>query len=246
MSSRRPQLHFILLLLTYYCPIRIAANGGNGTRVQCLPDQASSLLQLKHSFHNTNLSTWQQGSDCCHWEGVGCDRDSGQVITLDLSDRNLRSFRGLSPALFNLTSLTSLSLSGNDFGHINLPNFGFERLVQLLSLDLSDTSLAGQIPGLFATFSFLRYIDLWGNNFEGKLPTKIFQLENLIYLDFSYNPSLFVQLPNFSPGNHLESLDLWKTNCSGVIPDSFVHLKSEILGPYLHRISQAAHCFLHS
>uniref|UniRef100_A0A453E4T2 Leucine-rich repeat-containing N-terminal plant-type domain-containing protein n=1 Tax=Aegilops tauschii subsp. strangulata TaxID=200361 RepID=A0A453E4T2_AEGTS len=111
MSFRSPRLHFTLLLLTCYCSIKIAANGGNRTTVQCLPNQASSLLQLKHSFLKPNLSSWQQGTDCCHWEGVGCDRASGRVITLDLSDRNLQSTSGLSLALFNLTSLTNLSLS---------------------------------------------------------------------------------------------------------------------------------------
>jgi Leucine-rich repeat (LRR) protein len=330
MSSRRPPLHFILLLLAYYCSTQIAANSGNGSTVRCLPDQASSLLRLKYSFHNPNLSSWQSGIDCCHWEGVFCDRASGQVITLDLSDRNLQSNGVLSPALFNLTSLTNLSLSGNNFGLTILPNFGFEQLTNLLSLDLSNARLFGQIPigvahlknlltldlsnnnmylrepsfevlvanlsnlrelyldtvgilsseatwsvgladsvpllqdislfqcvgligpihhsfsqlrfletinlgecGLsghvprfFAEFSFLKELNLLGNDFEGQFPAKIFQLENLRYLDVSSNPSLSVQLPDFLPGNNLESLNLMNTNFSGTIPDSFVHLKS--------------------
>ncbi|KAM0861349.1 hypothetical protein ACQ4PT_045943 [Festuca glaucescens] len=330
MSYKRPQLHFILLLLlAYYFATRTAANGG--ITVQCLPDQAVSLLQLKRSFYNPNLSSWQQGTDCCHWEGVRCDRASGQVITLDLSDRNLESNGGLSPALFNLTSLTNLSLSGNDFGSTILPNFGFERLTSLdlsnarlfgqiptggahlknlRTLDLSynnmylqepsfqalvadmssprelylDTvgilsneatwsvgladsvpllqdislyecglsgpihhsfsllrflatinlgycGLSGHVPRFFAEFSFLRYLDLSANDFEGQFPTKIFQLEKLRYLDVSYNPSLSGKLPDFPPGNILESLNLRDTNFSGAIPDSFVHLKSlEFLG----------------
>ncbi|KAI5005117.1 hypothetical protein ZWY2020_032360 [Hordeum vulgare] len=147
MSSRRPQLPFILLLLAYYCSTHIAASGGNGTTVQCLPDQAAFLLQLKHSFYNPNLSSWQHGTDCCRWEGVGCNRASGQVIILDLSDRNLRSIGGLSPALFNLTSLRNLSLSGNDFGLTSLPRFGFERLIELLSLNLSNARKFEQFEG---------------------------------------------------------------------------------------------------
>jgi uncharacterized protein YjbI with pentapeptide repeats len=334
MSSKRTQLHLILLLLAYYCSTHIAANRGNGSTVKCLPEQASSLLQLKRSFHNPNLSSWQHGSNCCHWEGVGCDSASGQVITLDLSDRNLQSTTGLSPAIFSLTSLANLSLSGNDFNHANLPDFGFEQLTNLLSLDLSNARLFGQIPigvahlknlrtldlsnnnmylrepsfqvlvanlsslrelylesvdissseaawsvgladsvpllqhislfqpmlsgpihhsfsrlrfletiklrecGLsghvprfFAEFPLLRDLNLWGNEFEGQFPAKIFQLENLRYLDVSSNPSLSVQLPDFSPANKLESLNLLNTNFSGAIPDSIVHLKSlEFLG----------------
>ncbi|XBI16029.1 hypothetical protein VPH35_058353 [Triticum aestivum] len=160
MSFRSPRLHFTLLLLTCYCSIKIAANGGNRTTVQCLPNQASSLLQLKHSFLKPNLSSWQQGTDCCHWEGVGCDRASGRVITLDLSDRNLQSTSGLSLALFNLTSLTNLSLSGNDFGLTSLHSFGFERLTELLSLNFSNTRLFGQIPIGIGHLQNLRTLDL--------------------------------------------------------------------------------------
>ncbi|XP_037411682.1 receptor-like protein 9DC3 [Triticum dicoccoides] len=173
MSSRHPQLHFILLLLTYYRPTYNAAKGSNGITVQCLPDQALSLLQLKHSFHNPDLSSWQHGTDCCHWEGVGCDRASGQVITLDLSYRSLQSTGGLSSALFNLTSLRSLSLSGNDFNHASLPSFGFERLTELLSLELSETGLSGQIP------------------------IGIAHLEKLLTLDISYNDYLYLREPQF-------------------------------------------------
>uniref|UniRef100_M8B4U2 LRR receptor-like serine/threonine-protein kinase RCH1 n=1 Tax=Aegilops tauschii TaxID=37682 RepID=M8B4U2_AEGTA len=172
-TTRRPQLHFTLLLLAYYCSTHIAANGGNGTTVQCLPDQAASLLQLKRSFYNPNLSSWQHGTDCCRWEGVGCNRASGQVITLDLGDRNLQSISGLSPALFNLTSLRNLSLSGNDFGLTSLPRFRFERLIELLSLNLSDTNLAGQIP------------------------IGISHLKNLRTLDSSYNIELYFNDPSF-------------------------------------------------
>ncbi|KAM0861345.1 hypothetical protein ACQ4PT_045941 [Festuca glaucescens] len=167
------QLHFILLLLAYYFPTHIASNGGNGSTVKCLPDQALSLLQLKHSFHNQNLSSWKHGTDCCHWDGVSCDRASGQVITLDLSDRNLQSTSGLSPALLNLTSLTNLSLAGNDFCQASLPNFGFEQLTELTSVDLSGTNLNGQIP------------------------IGIAHLRKLKKLGFSYNNNMFFSEPSF-------------------------------------------------
>ncbi|KAF7028141.1 hypothetical protein CFC21_040104 [Triticum aestivum] len=205
MRYRRSQLHFILLLLAYYCPTHIAANG-NGTTVQCLPGQASSLLQLKHSFHNPNLSSWQHGTDCCHWEGVGCDMASSQVITLDLSYRDLQSTRGLSPALFNLTSLRNLSLASQ------------------LSL-LSQNSISGEVPEFLAAFSSLSTLDLSDNEFEGQFPTKIFHLKKLRSIDLSLNTRLFGHLPNFPVQNSLELLDLTDTNFTASIPDSFVNLK---------------------
>ncbi|KAM0861347.1 hypothetical protein ACQ4PT_045941 [Festuca glaucescens] len=131
------------------------------------------VRQLKHSFHNQNLSSWKHGTDCCHWDGVSCDRASGQVITLDLSDRNLQSTSGLSPALLNLTSLTNLSLAGNDFCQASLPNFGFEQLTELTSVDLSGTNLNGQIP------------------------IGIAHLRKLKKLGFSYNNNMFFSEPSF-------------------------------------------------
>uniref|UniRef100_A0A8R7PPJ1 Leucine-rich repeat-containing N-terminal plant-type domain-containing protein n=1 Tax=Triticum urartu TaxID=4572 RepID=A0A8R7PPJ1_TRIUA len=237
-STRRPQLHFTLLLLTYYCSTHIAANGDNGTTVQCLPDEAASLLQLKLSFYNPNLSSWQHGTDCCHWEGVGCSRASGQVISLDLSDRNLQSINGLSPSLFNLTSLTNLSLSGNNFGLTSLPRFGFEQLIELLSLNLSHTNLAGQIPIGISHLKKLRTLDS-SHNFELYFNEPSFQmvignLSNLRELklngvDISRDQNNWSNsLANSVP--QLQFLSLDSCGLSGHIHSSFSRLQ------YLERI----------
>ncbi|KAL6857261.1 hypothetical protein ACP4OV_018643 [Aristida adscensionis] len=123
------------------------ADGGNLTHLAtpflCHPDQAKVLLQLKKSFFfsgsTTTLPSWQNGTDCCLWEGVGCDNSSGHVTVLDLNGRGLSSY-GLDPAVFNLTSLRRLDLSRNYFGGFGymIPSNGFEsKLVNLVSLDLS-------------------------------------------------------------------------------------------------------------
>uniref|UniRef100_A0ACD5TR68 Uncharacterized protein n=1 Tax=Avena sativa TaxID=4498 RepID=A0ACD5TR68_AVESA len=233
MSSRRPPLHFILLLLlAYYCSTHTAANGG--ITVQCLPDQAASLLQLNRSFHNPNLSSWKHDTDCCHWEGVGCDRASGQVITLDLGDFNLQRKGGLSPALFNLTSLTNLSLAGNDFHQASLPNFGFEQLTNLLSLNLSATSLAGQIPIGISHLKSLRTLDFsvnYGLFFsEPSFHMVLGNLSNLreLYLDgvdiSSDGTTWSSSLGNYVP--RLQHLSLDACGLSGHIQSSFSRLQS--------------------
>ncbi|KAM0861348.1 hypothetical protein ACQ4PT_045942 [Festuca glaucescens] len=234
MSSMHAPLHLILLLLAYYCSTQIAANSGNGSTVRCLPDQASSLLQLKHSFDNPNLSSWQSGIDCCHWEGVGCDRTSGQVITLDLSYRNLQSNGGLGPALFNLTSLTNLNLSGNDFNHASLPKFGFEQLKNLLSLDLSWTSLAGQISIGISYLKNLRTLDFAYNDelyfSEPSFQMVLGKLSNLreLYLDFvdiSHDGKTWSKyLANSVP--RLQHISLFSCGLSGHIHSSFSRLQS--------------------
>ncbi|KAL6847843.1 hypothetical protein ACP4OV_021971 [Aristida adscensionis] len=120
--------------------------------VHCHPDQANTLLKLKQSFifdsySISTLPSWQAGSDCCLWEGVGCSNSSGLVTILDLSGLGLYS-QGLDPVLFNLTSLRLLDLSMNAFGYYggNIPTFGFERLAFLTHLNLSNSEIGGQVP----------------------------------------------------------------------------------------------------
>ncbi|VAH73233.1 receptor-like protein 7 [Triticum aestivum] len=170
--TKQHHLHVLLLLLICSSSIVVAAK--HNTAVLCHPDQASSLLQLKQSFIDVDakLASWRAGSDCCHWEGVTCDRDSGRVISLDLGGFNLMS-RHLHPAIFNLTSLRNLSLAHNDFGTATLPTHGFEQLPNIIHLNFSSTSFFGQFP------------------------VGIARLKNLATLDFSDNFDLYLQEPNF-------------------------------------------------
>ncbi|TVU43440.1 hypothetical protein EJB05_09913, partial [Eragrostis curvula] len=133
------------------------ADASNLTRLAvhflCRPGQADTLLQLKKSFFfddtsATRLQSWRDGTDCCLWEGVGCDASSGNVTVLDLNNRGLFSF-GLDPTIFNLTSLRQLDLSMNELSFIqsdNIPATGFERLALLSHLNLSSAGFQGQVP----------------------------------------------------------------------------------------------------
>ncbi|KAG2632018.1 hypothetical protein PVAP13_2NG087386 [Panicum virgatum] len=156
MAPAKAHLHNLLLVfITYFLKLSTAA--------PCLPDQASSLLQLKASFIGDSLPSWQAGTDCCHhWEGVTCDMAFGRVISLDLGEFDLTSSY-LDPALFNLTSLRNLSLAFSDFNEAFLPASGFERLTNMIHLNLSWTSFRGQIPIGIACLKNLVTIDLSGN-----------------------------------------------------------------------------------
>ncbi|KAF2948534.1 hypothetical protein DAI22_01g043200 [Oryza sativa Japonica Group] len=120
--------------------------------------------------------------------------------------------------------LQNLSLSQCDLG--GTIHRSFSQLRSLVVINLNYNGISGRVPEFFADFFLLSDLALSGNNFEGQFPTKIFQVENLRSLDVSFNPTLFVQLPDFPPGKYLESLNLQRTNFSGNIPASFVHLKS--------------------
>jgi Leucine-rich repeat (LRR) protein len=130
----------------------------------CLLEQASALLELKNSFNTTGgnstiFQSWVAGTDCCSWDGVLCSRTDGRVTSLDLGDCQLEA-SVLDPALFKLTSLKHLNLSGNDFNMSQLPATGFERLTELTHLDLSDTNFAGFVPAGISRLKELVYLDL--------------------------------------------------------------------------------------
>ncbi|OEL20739.1 hypothetical protein BAE44_0018243, partial [Dichanthelium oligosanthes] len=149
------------------------------------------LLKLKQSFLFSNaittLASWQAGTDCCNWEGVGCSWSSGYVTTLDLSGFGLFSY-GIDPVLFNLTSLKVLDLSMNNFGdqHYAIPSVGFERLALLTHLSLPNSRISGEIPIGISKLTNLISLDLscrygpFGVIRESHFQTLVANLNNLI------------------------------------------------------------------
>jgi Leucine-rich repeat (LRR) protein len=148
-SSRCEQL--LLHLLTHFLlGVHLCYSLATTKPPICRPDQASTLLQLKRSFSTNGsqctLASWRPGTDWCRWEGIRCGDADGRVTALDLGGCGLESGGGLHPALFDLTSLRRLDLSGNDFNESRLPSAGFERLAELVYLNLSATGFVGEIP----------------------------------------------------------------------------------------------------
>ncbi len=107
---------------------------------------------------------------------------------LDLSGNDLSS--ALPPELDQLTKLTHLDLSGNAFrGDISKQNpdhprgIEWEKLVNLVEMDLSDNrrsgqhGLSGRIPPELGFLPDLTALDLSGNNLEGAVPPTLAGLE---------------------------------------------------------------------
>ncbi|XP_034600358.1 receptor like protein 24 isoform X2 [Setaria viridis] len=173
------------------------ADGGNLTHLPvsflCHPNQAKALLQLKKSFSfsrsTTRLSSWRNGTNCCLWEGVGCDPSSGHVTILDLNNRHLSS-HGLDPALFSLLSLRRLDLSMNDIGGDTIRSTGFERfsgpmpaaigeLTNLRNLHIEDAGFSGPMPAAIGELTNLRNLHIEDAGFSGPMPAAIGELTNL-------------------------------------------------------------------
>nr|XP_027125665.1 receptor-like protein EIX2 [Coffea arabica] len=135
------------------------------------------MLQFKESLSDPSgrLSSWT-GESCCTWKGVTCDIKTGHVVKLNLRnpfpqtfDPTPESFDGngmvyelsgkVSPSLVNLQHLSYFDLSMNNFQGTQIPGF-LGSLTRLKYLNLSGASFAGKIPSSIGNLSGLHYLDL--------------------------------------------------------------------------------------
>lgn len=176
-----------LFLPIFFVVHSISFNFCNADSIaKCSNTEREALLAFRNGLTDPSarLSSWV-GDDCCRWEGVGCNNQTGNVFKLDL--RNPFHFRSLDP--YSLTdnevaTYRSLCLGGEL--NASLLNLKF-----LNYLDLSLNNFEGtQIPEFIGQFKNLWYLNLSYASFTGEVPPHLGNLSNLQYLDlngFSYN-----------------------------------------------------------
>ncbi|KAL7250037.1 hypothetical protein ACSBR1_012104 [Camellia fascicularis] len=112
------------------------ANSSSAEQLLCHADESSALLQFKQTFSidksassdpcsYLKVVSWKLERDsgnCCSWDGVECDKDTGHVIGLDLSSSFLRGSINSSSSLFNLVHLQRLNLAYNDSEYSYIPS----------------------------------------------------------------------------------------------------------------------------
>ncbi|KAH0470654.1 hypothetical protein IEQ34_000377 [Dendrobium chrysotoxum] len=201
---------------------------------QCFQAEGSALLQLKRGFISSELDTWLLGTNCCIWEGVTCDK-SRRVIGLDLSNRSIIGM--ISPSLFNLTSLHTLNFADNLFDQISIPDFGWDKLTNLISLNLSCAGFVGKVPTVISFLTKLSSLDLSlnvGLSFTS-YPTFLRNMSNLreLYLDsvdlLAYGDEWCGALVNSTPVLEVLSMDgcsLFGTSCSSLSMLPFLSIVS--------------------
>ncbi|KAF3453338.1 hypothetical protein FNV43_RR03778 [Rhamnella rubrinervis] len=234
----------------------------------CPEDQSSALLEFKNTFSIDSYASiysadegittypktnsWKEGTDCCKWDGVKCENETGNVIGLDLSCSWLQGPIYSNSSLFLLSHLQTLSLAYNNLQQSQiLPEFA-SLLVSLTHLNLSFCNLNSQVPLELSHLSGLVSLDLSVNN-PLTLESSVWEslLQNLtqlreIVLDqvdmSSIAPSSLLNL-SFSlttlslnqcylkgeiPGRIVSLPKLQKlfTNISRQLPDSISDLKS--------------------
>ncbi|GLT99858.1 hypothetical protein SLE2022_172700 [Rubroshorea leprosula] len=142
---------------------------GRNTSLSCIEGEREALLKFKLCFNDLSdmLSSWK-GNDYCEWRGVGCDKNSGHVVSLQLrgsiSDRSqLHLIDGVEEVvsiLLKLRCLEYLDLSGNNLN-------------------------SSVIPPLFGLMKQLSYLNLSSMNFRGRIPSELGNLTRLCVLDLS-------------------------------------------------------------
>ncbi|GKV48983.1 hypothetical protein SLEP1_g55755 [Rubroshorea leprosula] len=143
---------------------------GRNTSFSCIEKEKEALLKFKLCFHDPShvLSSWK-GNDCCEWRGVGCDKNNGYVISLQLkgsvfANQQLQLYliddvEEVGSSLLKLRYLEHLDLSHNNFnGNLIPPSFG--SMKQLRYLNLSCAQFRGRIPGELGNLTRLHVLDL--------------------------------------------------------------------------------------
>ncbi|KAG2328876.1 hypothetical protein Bca52824_000056 [Brassica carinata] len=224
----------------------------------CRPDQRDALWEFKSEFHfsgmapNEKTQTWMiNNTDCCVWDGVSCDLNTGNVVGLNLWGSSLNGSLRSDSGLFKLQHLQNLNLSSNNLAGILPDSIG--NLKRLRVLKLYECNFFGKIPSSIGNLSYLTHLDLEGNGFTGELPesmgklnklTKILlstsklsgnfhhallNLSELTWFDLRSN-HLEGKLPsNMSSLSKLEHFDIGSNSFSGSIPPSLFMIPSLIL-----------------
>nr|XP_016516044.1 PREDICTED: receptor-like protein 12 [Nicotiana tabacum] len=232
---------FLVLVSVLHYPLVFSSNIPFSSHL-CRQDQSLALQQLKFDLAIDDSASadcdsnghipypktfsWDSTTDCCTWDGVTCDRITGQITGLDLSCSQLHGTIDPNSTLFQLSHLQKLNLAYNDFSPSQISSkFGWFK--SLTHLNLSNSGFSGRIPSEVSYLSKLISLDLSADLEELRFGPHTFKLilQNLtqlreLNLAFTYISSALPS--NFS--SSLAVLNLPSTELSGKIPDEIFHL----------------------
>ncbi|GKB18274.1 leucine-rich repeat-containing protein [Tanacetum coccineum] len=202
---------------------------------KCHKKQSEALLLFKHDFPPISdafdiypMTSWNTSTDCCIWNGVTCDRSTGDVIDLDLSCGLLSGTIHPNSSLFNLPHLQTLDLAYNDFTGSPIPSEIGSFSNSLTHLNLSRCGLSGQVPPDITLLHKLVSLDL---NDDLKLEPLVFinmfrNFTNLEELSLS-NVNISLVLPtSLNISSSLKLLNLFNTGLQGKLPHYIFNLQS--------------------
>ncbi|XP_060675770.1 receptor-like protein 7 [Ziziphus jujuba] len=184
----------------------------------CHDEERLALLQFKDSFvikksacAYSKVLRWKS-SNCCLWEGIDCDAETGHVIGLDLSSSCLFGSINSNSTLFSLGHLQLLNLADNHFNFSQIPA-AIGQLSGLTYLNLSKSFFYGQVPLELSNLTKLSSLDLFCN-YDRDTEEKFLQLRN---------PNFKTVVRNLT---RLEVLILSHVDISSEVPDLLTNFTS--------------------
>jgi len=193
-------------------PIHITINGSTCNVTEEEKNILIALYNATNGPNWTNNTNWLSGLPVCEWDRLG---SFGSNRFLELNSNNLSGT--IPPELGNLTSLTLLNLSNNDFSGSSIPP-ELGNLTNLTNLSLTQSQLSGTIPPELGLLSNLTGFNLSSNELTGSIPTQLTNLTNVNLFLLNSNKLTGSIPPEF---NNLAGslLILIQNQLSGTIPD---------------------------
>ncbi|XP_031266994.1 receptor-like protein 7 [Pistacia vera] len=244
-SFFNPLLFFIYLFFVIsFFHLHVTDSSSSLVQRLCHNDESNALLQFKDSFiidrsasdessAYPKVSSWRlqgENGDCCSWDGIECDENTGHVIGLKLNSSCLFGSFNSNSTLFLLSHLQKLDLSDNHFNSSEIPS-GFGHLTELTYLDLSHSVLSGQIPSEISQLSNLVFLSLNMPPLEDPLKLCKPDLKSLVHnlthlkeLDLGYVVMNSINaLQTLSNMTSLTSIGLESCSLQGEFPERIFH-----------------------
>ncbi|GKD02233.1 leucine-rich repeat-containing protein [Tanacetum coccineum] len=237
-DSKICSIFFLLFLFTVF-----ASSSSNNIH-KCHKKQSEALLLFKHNLSSTSytfgygctdsypiMMNWNTSTDCCIWNGVTCDRSTGDVIGIDLSCGMLSGTIHPNSSLFNLPHLQTLNLAFNNFTGSQIPSEIGRFSNSLTHLNLSSCGLSGQVPPDITLLHKLVSLDLSFNYVDLKLEPHVFinmlrNFTNLEELSLVYVDISSVLPTSLNISSSLKLLNLDSTGLQGKLPHYIFNLQS--------------------
>ncbi|KAI6678218.1 hypothetical protein NL676_039014 [Syzygium grande] len=188
-----------------------------------------ALASFRNAIHEDPfgvLSSWNDSTNHCEWQGVSCSKKhAGRVTSLFLRSQGLGGF--LSPHIGNLSFLKVMILQNNSFRGEIPPQIG--NLLRLYDLTLSNNSFGGPIPSNLSRCSNLMNLDLINNQLAGGIHANLDSLSRLKGLGLSKNSLVGPIPPSIGNLSLLQVLSLGANALRGEIPEELSRLERLVL-----------------
>ncbi|KAK1601376.1 hypothetical protein QYE76_037639 [Lolium multiflorum] len=217
----------------------------------CTAQEKGSLLQFLAELSRDGglAASWRNGTDCCKWDGITCDRDKTVTAVL-LSSQGLKGH--ISPSLGILTRLQHLDLSHNSLSgglplelvwssSITILDVSFNQLNGTLDelpsstpvrplqvLNISSNLLTGPFPSTtWKAMENLITLNASNNSFTGQIPSEFCNSSpSFTVLDLCFNQFSGRIPPGLGSCSKLRVLKAGRNNLSGTLPDELFNANS--------------------